>query len=278
MSTKKSKSSSKKRGKSGKKSLFKKLKETKKACGSAILDARIYYDNHKSAVCWSFLIMFCIGVIASSTIFVHIILNNAESKIITKEQAAIEAANKMVEEQRLAAVQDELKRDQNIKAAKEQVVLAQGNGVKFIYNKNEDTMSDLYRGRFVNWAKKKGYDGIVFGQIQPMFDGAYKYATYSGHNMVSLDHVVEKLRLAGCENVISVMINRHNFPLPYPFKNQINGDLKIYERNIKFASIVPTWNSEIVIEADNFHATMDHDGNIVGGPIYQKPWQMKLNK
>ena len=230
-------------------------------------DAKTYYKKHRFAIVSLTIITF---VIATFTV------SKVTSWVGNIKEAEFQAAKEENQRRKDAKILAELKIDEDIKAAKAQVIVDKRLGVVAIYNKKEDAMSDLYRGRFVKWAKEQGFDGIVFGQVQPMFDGSYKFSTYNGQNIVSLDHVVEKLKLKECKNVISLMENKSKFPLPFPFKDQIDGDLKIYEKNVKFAGFIPTWNYEIVIKADNFYATMDHDGNIDGRTTTIKPWEIEL--
>jgi len=162
---------------------------------------------------------------------------------------------------------------------KDQIVSYEKKGVTVIYNKDEDRLPDLYQGRFIKWAKGK-YDGIVLGQIMPEFEGGFKFTTYDGRNLVPMKYVVEKLKSAGCTNVISLMENKFRFPLPAPFTDQINGSLHVYERHVKFAGILPLgWKKEMVFTDDegNFHVVMSHNGKMKGGITTETPWQMNLS-
>ncbi len=170
----------------------------------------------------------------------------------------------------------EMQKNTDARVARAQVVSFKNDKFTIIHNADEDKFPLEYRNRLSDWAKDQGYDGIVFGRLQPLFDGGVKFATYSGKNEVSVDYVVEKLRLDGCKNVISVMSNRTKFWLPYPFTYQVNGDFRAYETGaISAAGFFNIIDKKIKFVGDNFNGTLK-DGKMSVKLTDNKPWEFSI--
>ena len=167
----------------------------------------------------------------------------------------------------------EKQKDDISKMARSQIVSLPTDGIMVIYNLKENSFPLEYRNRITEWAKRQGYDGIVFGRIQPQFNGGVVYTSYSGRNEVPLEYVTERLRKAGCKNAISVMGNRSNFWLPYPFTYQIDGDLNFYKsKGINAAGLFKITNDKIIFEAKNFKGVLK-DGKLSVALSDKKPWR-----
>jgi len=201
------------------------------------------------------------------------IFENIEERYNVRLAKIEQAQQDMIDAKVAAKAKYEMEKNENARIAKAQVVSIKNDKFTTIYNAYEDKFPFQYRLRLAEWAKEQGYDGIVFGRLQPLFDGGVKFATYSGKNEVPVDYVVEKLRLNGCKNVISVMSNRDKFWLPYPFTYQVDGDLKVYESNgISAAGFFSITDDKIKLVSDNFDGTMKGD-KFSAKLSDNKPWE-----
>jgi len=191
---------------------------------------------------------------------------------------------KMIEDQIRAKTDAEMKNQylsekaRAERAERAQVVSYTTDGFTVIHNAKEDKFPVEYRNRLSEWAKAEGFDGIVFGRIQPLFGGGIKYATYSGMNEVPMHYVVDELRENQCSNVISVMSNKTEFHLPYPFSYQTNGDFKIWQtKGISAAGFFNFIDPKIKFRADNFEGTLN-DGELSVTLKDHKPWEAPTPK
>jgi len=192
---------------------------------------------------------------------------------LIQEARQIELDKKVADQARY-----EMQKNENARIARSQVVSYKNDNFTIIHNADEDKFPLEYRNRLSEWAKKQGYDGIVFGRLQPLFEGGVKFATYSGKNEIPVDYVVEKLRLNGCKNVISVMANKTEFWLPYPFTYQVNGDFKVYETGaITAAGLFNIIDNKVKFVGDNFKGTLD-DGVMSVKLSDNNPWEFSVTK
>ncbi len=237
-------------------------------------ESQSVYGNHKSKV---FMVagLVIMAMIGAYSIYIQQRFDHHLTRITT-ERLEVEAVK--MEEAVKEKIQFELAQQKETKLAKKQVIVNKENGFTTVFNAAEDTIPATYRTLLTTWAKEKGFDGIVFGRIQPLFNGGVKFATYSGKNSVPLDHVIESLQLAGVTNAISVMSNKTEFWLPHPFKYQVNGDLKIYEtKGFNVAGWFSIIDKKIKIIADNFEGTLD-DGELTVVLKDYEPWEMPIPK
>ncbi len=234
--------------------------------------SQVLYENHRGKVLMmtGLVIM---AIIGAYSIYIQQRFDYHLTRI-TSERLLTEAVK--MDEAVKEKIQFELAQQKKSELDKKQIVVKSENGFTTVFNAAEDTLPSTYRTLLSTWAKQKGFDGIVFGRIQPLFNGGVEFATYSGKNSVPLDHVIENLHLNGCNNAISVMANRTGFWLPHPFKYQVNGDLNIHQtRGLSVAGWFSIIDKKIKITADNFEGTLD-DGELTVVLKDHKPWEMPI--
>jgi len=223
-------------------------------------------------------IKYLVLIILATVIGMGSAIKNVENRF-DYHLALIQQAHQLEMDKKVADLaQYEMQKNETERVARSQVVSYKIDKFTRISNADEDKMPLEYQNRLAEWAKDSGYDGIVFGRVQPMFDGGVKYATYSGKNEVPIDYVVEKLRKNGCENVISVMSNQSKFWLPYPFTYQVNGNFKVYETGaITAAGFFNIIDSKVKFEGDNFKGTLN-DGKMSVKLTDINPWEIAESK
>lgn len=163
-----------------------------------------------------------------------------------------------------------IERAENLK--KQQVVSASLNDIVIVYNAAERSEITKYKDSIINWAKSNQFDAVVFGRIQPSFDGKVNYTTFDGKNQVPLNYVINVLEENGCENAISFMGNRTKFWLPSPFVKQIDGDLKFYTSAGVTVAGFSLSASKLKVRSDNFFGSIT-EGTLNGS--FDKPWDQK---
>ena len=162
----------------------------------------------------------------------------------------------------LKQINDQLKKDADAseKLKRQQVIAVTTKKFTVVLNALEvsTSMAASYVNLLTDWAKEKGYDGIVFGRIQPSHQSnKMLFATYDGDNGVPLDYVIEKLKDASATNVVSFMSNRESFWLPAPFTQQVDGILQYKKVNAVRIIGIKLSNNKFKIRSKNFNGVIE---------------------
>jgi len=159
------------------------------------------------------------------------------------------------------------------------IMISQVDGIPSVFNAKDD-LTELQRQLFTKWAKKQGFDGIVFGRIQTGFDGKIKFASSAGENAIPIELVTQQLLDNNCKNVLSVMSNKSNFWLPHPFTYQVDGELKVYEtKAINAAGLFSVRDPKIKFKADNLKATLNLEDKDLKVKLKGfEPWELPVQE